>query len=254
MRHPYHMVQPSPWPFLISINLLFFMIGFASLLAGLKLSNITYICCLSMVILILSLWLYDILTESLLLGEHSYVVSKGLISGFLLFILTEIMLFFSLFWAYFDSALNPTNCIWPPVGINLINPWAIPLLNTMLLFYSGVAATWAHHSFIYNNRNETLYALFIAIILGFIFMFLQALEYTTSSFDISDSVYGSSFFMLTGGHGLHVMVGIGFLIAIFTRLFYFHNPNTLFDLGLLYYHFVDIVWIILFILIYYLAY
>jgi cytochrome c oxidase subunit 3 len=254
MRHPFHLVEQSPWPIFIALNLLFFLIGFVSLLNGYLYSVYTFYISISMVIIIFYFWLYDIISESLYIGAHSYKTLKSLIIGFLLFLLTEIMLFFSFFWAYFHSALNPLYLIWPPIGISLINPWAIPLVNTFLLFYSGVLSTVAHHSFLSFQRNNTLIYLFFGIILGILFFLLQVFEYFTSSFDITDSVYGSSFFLLTGAHGLHVIVGVSFLIAILIRVYNYHNANILFDMGLLYYHLIDLVWLLLFILIYYLAY
>jgi cytochrome c oxidase subunit 3 len=254
MRHPYHLVERSPWPFLISLNLLFFLIGFVCLLSGYKHAETTYFGSLILVLTILIFWFNDIMSESIYIGAHSYKVSRGLILGFLYFGLTEIMLFFSLFWGYFHSALNPTYLIWPPIGIDLINPWSVPLLNTFLLLYSGIACTWAHHSFLSNTRSNTLFALGVGIILGLIFVFFQGFEYYNASYDISDSVYASAFFLTTGAHGLHVMMGLTFLIVVWFRVFLYHSPNLIFDLALLYWHGVDIIWILLFILIYYLGY
>jgi cytochrome c oxidase subunit 3 len=259
MRHPYHLVEPSPWPLLISLNLLFSLIGLTAYLNGYMLSLITFKLSFFNVFIIFLFWIYDIISESLYMGFHSFKVSKGLIIGFLLFVLTEIMLFFSLFWAYFHSALNPTDLIWPPVGIDLINPWSIPLLNTVLLLYSGVAATWAHHEFLSSAssskvRSQALLSLNIAILLGLIFVALQGFEYYHSTYDITDSIYSSAFYLTTGMHGFHVIVGVSLLIAISYRLYTYHNPTIFFDLALIYYHFVDVVWIGLFILIYYLAY
>ena len=197
MRHPYHILSPSPWPILIALNLLSFLISMIGIVAGYNNSFILLISSLVMVLYILYSWLYDIIIESLYLGYHSNSVSNSLILGFILFIVTEIMFFFSLFWAYFHSALNPYYLVWPPIGIELINPWSIPLLNTLLLLYSGVTATWAHHSFINKNRENSLIGLYLTILLGFIFFLLQLFEYTYSSFDITDSVYGSTFFITT---------------------------------------------------------
>lgn len=254
MRHPYHLIEPSPWPVLMSLNILGLLSGLVSYLNGYKNAEYTLLCAFIMILYVLYLWLNDVVTESLYMGYHSNKVSKGLIMGFILFVLTEIMLFFSFFWAYFHSALNPFQLIWPPIGIDLVNPWSIPLLNTFLLLYSGIAATWAHHSYQSNNRNITLLSLLIGIILGVIFFFLQLFEYFNSTFDITDSVYSSTFFLTTGAHGLHVVVGVLFLIVTWFRIYLFHSPSLLFDISLLYYHFVDVVWIALFILIYYMAY
>lgn len=254
MRHPYHLVEPSPWPILLSLNLLFSLIGLVSYLNGYLYSLLTFRLSFFTVFLLFIFWMYDIISESLYMGFHSFKVSKGLILSFLWFVVTELMLFFSLFWAYFHSAFCPDDFVWPPIGIDLINPWSIPLLNTILLIYSGVAATWGHHEFLAKNRKESLISLNIGIFLGIIFVILQAFEYYNSSYDITDSVYSSAFYLLTGAHGFHVMVGLIFLSVVSYRNYLYHSPSTIFDLSLLYWHFVDIVWIVLFIFIYYMAY
>jgi cytochrome c oxidase subunit 3 len=254
MRHPFHLVEQSPWPLFISLNLLFLLIGVITNITGYMYGNYTLILSFINVLFILINWFIDIITESLYLGYHSYKVSRGLILGFINFILTEIMLFFSLFWAYFHSALNPFYLVWPPIGIDLINPWSIPFLNTFLLLYSGIFITYAHHIFIANNRKISLNWLGIGIFLGFIFILLQLFEYTYSSYDISDSVYSSSFFLLTGFHGFHVIFGIIFLSTVWFKILKYHNCDLTFNLSVLYWHLVDIVWIILFILIYYMSY
>jgi len=253
MRHPYHLVEPSPWPMLVSLNLLFLLISLLGYFNGFDIQNqikITFI----IFLFVVYLWFLDIYTESLYMGFHSIKVSKGLIIGFITFILTEIMLFFSFFWAYFHSASSLIDLVWPPVGIDLVNPWGIPLLNTFLLLYSGVSATVSHHLFINRNKNISLLYLFISILLGIIFLFFQYFEYFYSSFDISDSVFSSTFYILTFTHGLHVILGVSLLIIVFIRLYIFNNPTLFFDIALIYYHFVDVIWIILFILIYYLSY
>lgn len=254
MRHPYHLVEPSPWPILVSLNLLFSLLGLVSFLNGYLYSLYTSQFSLILVVIITLLWMYDIITESLYMGTHSISVSKGLLLGFILFVVTEAMLFFSLFWAYFHSALHPADVIWPPVGIDLINPWSVPLLNTLLLLFSGVAATWSHHAFIARQRSTSINSLIIGIILGIIFVALQGFEYYNSSYDITDSVYSSAFYVLTGFHGIHIMVGLSFLAAVLYRLIFYHTPNVFFDIAMLYWHFVDIIWLFLFVLIYYMSY
>jgi len=255
MRHPYHLVEQSPWPILVSLNLLFLLISFVSYLNGYLYGYLNLKIAFTLVLTISLFWIYDIITESLYMGYHSFKVSKGLILGFIFFILTEIMLFFSLFWAYFHSALSPTDLIWPPVGIDLINPWSIPFLNTFLLLYSGVAATWAHHDYLsFNKDSKFILALGISIILGVIFIFLQGYEYYYSTFDISDSVYSSSFYLLTGTHGVHTIIGVLLLVFVFIRLYMNNNPLTYFDLALIYYHLIDVVWLVLFTTIYYMSY
>jgi cytochrome c oxidase subunit 3 len=254
MRHPYHILSPSPLPFFLATNLLYLLISIIGYLTGIKLGLNIIIINILMVLYILYLWLYDIIIESYYLGFHTNIVSRSLIIGFLLFLITEVMLFFSLFWAYFHSALNPYYLIWPPIGIDLINPWSIPLLNTFLLLYSGSVATWAHHSSIRYDRTYSLFAIFLTIILGILFFMFQIFEYTYSTFNITDSVYGSTFFIITGLHALHIIIGLLFFTFLFIRIYKFHFPTLLFDITLLYWHLVDLVWIILFILIYYMAY
>lgn len=254
MRHPYHLVEPSPWPILLSINLLFSLIGLVAYLNGYLYSLLTLKISSFLVFLLILFWLYDIISESLYMGFHSFKVSRGLILGFLLFVVTELMLFFSFFWAYFHSALNPTDLIFPPIGIDLINPWSIPLLNTILLLYSGIAATWAHHAFLSKERNQTINGLLISIVLGLIFLLFQIFEYYNSTYDITDSVYSSAFYLTTGAHGLHILFGLSFLLAVLYRVYLYHLPYIIFDLSLLYWHFVDVIWLFLFILIYYMSY
>jgi len=254
MRHPFHLVERSPWPILLSLNLFFLLIGMVSILNGYLYSKYTLLIGFFILLLILTNWLYDIISESLYIGAHTYKTLKSLIIAFLYFVLTEVMLFFSLFWSYFHSGLNPSFLIWPPIGIDLINPFCVPLLNTFLLFYSGVLCTVAHHLFIAKSKNNTIVYLFSGILLGILFLILQIFEYSTSAFDITDSVYGSSFFMLTGLHGFHICTGLLFLLLILYRIYSNHTLNIIFDLALLYYHFLDLIWILLFILIYYLAY
>ena len=174
-----------------------------------------------------------------------------------LFIVSEALFFLAIFWAFFHSALSPAielGAHWPPMGIDSINPFELPLLNTVILLSSGVTVTYAHHSLLQGNRNGTLYGLFYTILLAIIFTGLQGIEYTVSSFTISDGVYGSSFFFGTGFHGLHVIIGTAFISVGLWRVFAYHSTNN-HHLGLessiLYWHFVDIVWLFLFISIYY---
>jgi cytochrome c oxidase subunit 3 len=254
MRHPYHLVEPSPWPILISINLLFLLLSLIGYLNGYLYSLINIKITLITFLYISILWFFDIYTESLYMGFHSIKVTKGLILGFITFVLTEIMLFFSFFWAYFHSASHLMDLVWPPIGIDLVNPWGIPLLNTLLLLYSGVTATVSHHSFINRNKDMSIKYLIISILLGITFLFFQYFEYYYSSFDLTDSVFSSSFYILTFTHGLHVIIGVTLLFIVLLRLSIFNNPTLFFEISLLYYHFVDIVWIFLFILIYYLSY
>lgn len=265
-NQPFHLVSKSPWPFLVSLtslqvvfNLLLFFNKFL-FLGGLYLSFIS-------LIFIISNWFYNIILESTYQGHHTKKVQTGLKMGMLLFILSEIMFFFSFFWAFFHSSLAPTiwiGCVWPPLGIETISPWHLPLLNTIILLSSGVSLTWSHRSLLIsrllNNKilNQTntkaiIDGLIITILWGLIFTLLQYIEYRNTSFSINDSVYGSVFFILTGFHGFHVILGTTLLIVSYVRIYYYHifpTQHIGYECSIWYWHFVDVVWIFLYFLIY----
>lgn len=139
----------------------------------------------------------------------------------MLFIISEVMFFSSFFWAFFHGSLSPNVEIgsqWPPVGIQPFNPFSVPLLNTIILLSSGIRVTWSHHAIIVGNLLEGIQRLALTVGLGVYFTFIQLLEYTEAPFTFSDSVYGRTFFIATGFHGLHVIVGTLFLLAILVRL------------------------------------
>lgn len=252
--HPFHLVNPNPWPFCISISILY-----------LTLNTVTYfhkgyfyplLFSFFLIVIFMILWFIDIFNESNLEGAHTKLVLTGLKIGFLLFILSEILFFFSFFWAFFHSSLSPSIEIginWPPLGIITLNPFSIPLLNTIILLSSGVSVTWCHHNLIQKNKNQSIISLIITIILGLIFTILQALEYLESNFCISDSVYGSIFFVATGFHGIHVIIGTIFLLVCLMKLYNYHFTNSrhfTFEAASWYWHFVDVVWLFLYICIY----
>jgi cytochrome c oxidase subunit 3 len=166
------------------------------------------------------------------------------------------MLFFAFFWAFFHSSLNPTleiGSVWPPIGIIPMDPWGIPLLNTIILLTSGAAVTWAHYSLLAGERNEVIYALGHTIALAVIFTLCQLYEYINAPFTISDGVYGSTFYMTTGLHGFHVLVGTIFLAVCLVRHYFYHftkEQHVGFECAIWYWHFVDVVWIFLFLSIY----
>lgn len=194
--------------------------------------------------------------ESTFQGHHTPAVQKGLRYGMILFIISEVLFFTGFFWAFYHSSLAPTpelgGC-WPPTGIHPLNPLEVPLLNTSVLLASGVSITWAHHSLIEGNRYHMLQALFITIALGVYFTLLQASEYYEAPFTISDGVYGSTFFVATGFHGLHVIIGSTFLIVCFFRQLKFHFTSSHhfgFEAAAWYWHFVDVVWLFLYVSIY----
>nr|ART65589.1 cytochrome c oxidase subunit III [Lamprigera yunnana] len=252
--HMFHMVEMSPWPIMSAIMTLTSTIGLVNWFHNYKLN----ILLLSMIIMsmVMFQWWRDISRESVFQGLHSSKVSTGLRWGMILFITSEVLFFFSFFWSFFHSSLSASvdiGMIWPPMGIISFNPVQIPLLNTLILISSGISVTWAHHSLIENNFNQVKMSLMITIILGFYFTILQGYEYTVSSFSMTDSIYGSTFFMATGFHGLHVMIGSMFLLMCTIR----HSMNFMssinhmgFEMAAWYWHFVDVVWLFLYISIY----
>ena len=255
--HPFHLVSPSPWPLYTSISLLTLTTsavltfhGFVSEVYCLFLSIIT-------VVGSMSLWFRDIISEATYLGNHTLAVQRGLNMGVALFIVSEALFFLAIFWAFFHSALSPTvelGAMWPPMGIEAINPFELPLLNTVILLSSGVTVTYSHHCLIQGNRSGALYGLVFTIVLAIIFTAFQGIEYSVSSFTISDGAFGSCFYFGTGFHGLHVMIGTAFLAVGFWRLLAYHlteNHHLGLESGILYWHFVDVVWLFLFISIYY---
>lgn len=168
-------------------------------------------------------WWRDVIREVAFQGLHTIIVKQGLKYGMLLFILSEVLFFFSFFWAFFHSSLAPSielGVCWPPQGINPLNPFSVPLVNTAVLLSSGATVTWAHHALISGKKTEARNGLAATVILGVIFTGLQAMEYYEAPFAISDSVYGSTFFVATGFHGIHVIIGTTFLAVCLNRLVY----------------------------------
>ena len=214
--HPFHLVSPSPWPLYTCIALLTLTTSGVLTMHGFSNANLFLTSAFVSVILSMSFWWRDVISEGTYLGNHTLAVQKGLNMGVALFIVSEALFFLAIFWAFFHSALSPTvelGAQWPPMGIEAINPFELPLLNTVILLSSGVTVTYAHHSLIQGNRAGVLYGIFFTIALAIIFTLFQGVEYSVSSFTISDGVFGSCFYFGTGFHGLHVLIGTGFLIV-----------------------------------------
>nr|YP_003162790.1 cytochrome c oxidase subunit III [Ramulus hainanense]ACH78286.1 cytochrome c oxidase subunit III [Ramulus hainanense] len=253
-NHPYHMVEMSPWPLVGALSTMLTLTGLVKFFH--QSSTSVMLLGTVMSILVMIQWWRDVVREGTYQGLHTKMVIKGLRWGMILFIISEVFFFISFFWAFFHSSLSPSVQIgstWPPVGIIPFNPMQIPLLNTVILLTSGVTVTWAHHSMLNNNFKETNQSLMITIIMGLYFTMLQAYEYLEAPFTISDSVYGSTFFMATGFHGLHVMIGTSFLAVCLIRQMNFHfssNHHVGFEAAAWYWHFVDVVWLFLYISIY----
>jgi cytochrome c oxidase subunit 3 len=255
--HPFHLVSPSPWPLYTSICLLNLTTS-----AGLSMHNFSnayylFYIGLFLVVSSMSFWFRDIISEGTFLGDHTLAVQKGLNLGIILFIVSEALFFLAIFWAFFHSALTPTvelGAQWPPLGIEPVNPFELPLLNTVILLSSGATVTYAHHSLIHGERKGALYGSIATILLAIIFTIFQGIEYSVSSFTISDGAFGTCFFFSTGFHGLHVIIGTIFLGVALWRIFAYHltdNHHLGFEGGILYWHFVDVVWLFLYISIYY---
>jgi len=255
--HPYHLVSPSPWPIITSIGLLTLTTSGVLSMHNFYNGYLIFFNALLVVVYSMSLWFRDVISEGTYLGNHTLAVQKGINIGVALFIISEVFFFLAIFWAYFHSALSPdveVGAQWPPLGIQAINPFELPLLNTAILLSSGVTVTYAHHSLIQGNRTGSLYGLVYTIILAVIFTALQGVEYSVSSFTISDGVFGSCFYFGTGFHGLHVIIGTIFLSVGLWRVLAYHltdNHHLGLEAGILYWHFVDVVWLFLYIFIYY---
>lgn len=254
--HPFHIVDPSPWPITVSFGAFFrvrglglyrhaFTVGFTLLFFGL----IT-------VVITASLWWRDIVREATYEGHHTRVVQAGLRAGMVLFIVSEIRLFLAFFWAFFNAAFAPApqiGAVWPPIGIEVINPWVLPLLNTLLLLTSGASLTWSHAALLGGYRVEARTGLVLTLIFATLFTICQGYEYVHAGFTIADGVYGSTFYRLTGLHGRHVIVGTIFLAVALVRRRRHHytvGSHVGFECAAWYWHFVDVVWIFLFLAVY----
>ncbi|YP_009343949.1 cytochrome c oxidase subunit III (mitochondrion) [Diadema setosum] len=253
-QHPYHLVDQSPWPLTGAISGLMMTSGLVLWFH----TQSTSLLFIGFILLITTMinWWRDVVREATFQGSHTAIVENGLRYGMILFITSEVCFFFAFFWAFFHSSLAPSveiGVTWPPTGISPLNPFLVPLLNTAVLLSSGVTITWAHHSILAGNRTESIQALFLTILLGIYFTALQAWEYLDAPFTIADSVYGSTFFVATGFHGLHVIIGTTFLLVCFFRLVNFHfsaHHHFGFEAAAWYWHFVDVVWLFLYVCIY----
>nr|YP_009434130.1 cytochrome c oxidase subunit III [Hycleus marcipoli]APB02783.1 cytochrome c oxidase subunit III [Hycleus marcipoli] len=253
-NHPFHLVDVSPWPILGSFTALMLMTGIIKWfhLLNSNLLLLSFICML----MIMYQWWRDVSREGTFQGLHTFNVTIGLRWGMILFITSEVLFFISFFWGFFHNSLAPAidiGMMWPPKGIQTFNPIQIPLLNTLILLTSGLTVTWAHHSLMENNYNQALQGLISTVILGIYFSLLQGYEYYESSFTIADAAYGSSFFMATGFHGIHVIIGTTFLLVCLIRHYMNHFSQIHhfgFEAAAWYWHFVDVVWLFLYISIY----
>ncbi|MBP7189714.1 MAG: cytochrome c oxidase subunit 3 [Rickettsiaceae bacterium] len=263
--HPYHIVDLSPWPILTAFSLLFATGG--GLLYMHKYTLGHYILPLGIVFLAscMFFWWRDVLKEAKS-SHHTTAVQRGLRIGMALFILSEVMFFFAFFWSFFKARLFPEgildeagiwiieNGVWPPRGIKLFDPWDIPFMNTLVLLLSGTTVTWAHYSITANDRKNAVKALGYTILLGVFFTSMQAYEYYHAAFKFTDGIYATNFYMATGFHGAHVIIGTIFLFVCYMRTrngdFDKSSSHLGFEFAAWYWHFVDVIWLFLFIFLY----
>lgn len=258
LNQPFHLVTVSPWPLFTSFSLYVIITGVLDWFNNYKINLLVY----GNLLLILCIyqWWRDVVRERTFQGFHSKVVVKGLKIRMLIFITSEVIFFLRIFWCYFHIFLSPRielGGLWPPKNIERFNPYNVPLLNTVILLSSGVSVTWCHYSLLRNLKFERVLRLAITVFLGLIFTLFQFLEYNEASFCISDSIYGSIFFISTGFHGLHVLIGTIFLLVNLIRIFYNNYSSKHhfgFEAAAWYWHFVDVVWLFLYLLIYYWSY
>ncbi|MFC4347448.1 cytochrome c oxidase subunit 3 [Kordiimonas lipolytica] len=274
VKHDYHLVNPSPWPAFGSFAVLIMMVGavfamkpdatlfgmsgFGNWLFGAGLLGLLYT---------MFAWWSDVIDEAEG-GDHKPVVRIGLKYGMILFIASEVMFFVAWFWAFFNAALYPkiplpeigafwetlnNDAMWPPAGIETFDPWHLPFMNTLILLLSGTTVTWAHHAVVEGDRDSLKKGLWLTVILGAIFTCVQVYEYMHAAFEFSGNIYGATFFMATGFHGFHVLVGTIFLAVCLGRSYKGHftpDHHFGFEAAAWYWHFVDVVWIFLFFCIY----
>jgi cytochrome c oxidase subunit 3 len=264
-HHDYHLVNPSPWPavgatsaFIIAVGLILWMrhsTSFAPLVFAVGAVGVVYT---------MIGWWRDVINEAEFKGDHTRVVQISHRYGMILFIASEVMFFVAWFWAYFNTALFPdlatdvgriafTHGVWPPKGIQTFDPWHLPLLNTLILLTSGTTVTWAHHALLEGDRKGLVRGLALTIVLGLTFTCVQAYEYAHAAFNFKGNIYGATFFMATGFHGAHVIIGSIFLIVCLMRALkgqFTPKQHLGFEFAAWYWHFVDVVWLFLFACIY----
>ncbi|RYH10692.1 cytochrome c oxidase subunit 3 [Tropicimonas sp. IMCC6043] len=257
-NHDYHILQPSIWPFVGAVS--GFVMLFGAVMWMHDITPFIFFIGLAGVIYTMVAWWGETIHEEEA-GDHTPVVLIGLRYGFILFILSEVMFFSAWFWMFFKHALYPGGPeqpaeyqTWPPAGIETFDPWHLPLINTLILLLSGCAATWAHHALVHeNNRKDMATGLLLAVVLGLLFTFFQAYEYSHAAFGFSGNIYGATFFMATGFHGAHVIIGTIFLFVCYLRVRagqFTQESHVGFEAAAWYWHFVDVVWLFLFFAVY----
>lgn len=261
-KHPYHLVDPSPWPLIGAVA------GFLAAMGGVLYMHeeIVWVLVLGLLMVAgtMAVWWRDVIREAEHEGHHTTPVQIGLRFGMALFIASEVMFFAAFFWAFFDGALffaaeempgriEATGGVWPPEGIVPFEAFGLPFLNTLILLLSGVTVTWAHHALLHGDRAGLIQGLACTVALGVLFTGCQIYEYSHAAFGFREGVYPSTFFMATGFHGFHVVVGTCFLTVCLFRAISGHfkpEQHFGFEAAAWYWHFVDVVWLFLFCVVY----
>jgi cytochrome c oxidase subunit III len=259
-HHDYHLVDPSPWPAIGAVSAFALALGAIAYMHGA--TPLWLVPGFLGILYTMFSWWSDVINESAV--YHTRVVQLHLRYGMILFIASEVMFFVAWFWAFFDSSLTVGEQIqtlryqftgghWPPQGIEVFDPWHLPLLNTLILLTSGTTVTWAHHSLLHNDRQGLIWGLTLTVALGLIFTCVQAYEYAHAPFSFAGSIYGATFFMATGFHGFHVIIGTIFLLVCLIRAYrneFTPQQHFGFEAAAWYWHFVDVVWLFLFVCVY----
>lgn len=253
-NHPFHIVTLSPWPLLRSLNLIIILTGLVKWF-HLNSINLFILRLLSLIINSFSWW-RDIIRERTYQGCHTLNVEILLRLGIILFITSEVFFFLRFFWAFFHISLSPNieiGGIYPPINIKLFPPIDTPLLNTIILLTSGISITWRHWRILNKSLKERKLSLILTSTLGIYFSYLQFSEYSEASFCINDSSFGGIFFIITGFHGIHVIIGTLFITISIYRLnsLQFSNKHHFgFEASSWYWHFVDVIWLFVYIFLY----
>lgn len=270
-NHDYHILPPSIWPFMGAMAALALAVGGIMWMHKAPSGGLVFYLGLAGVLATMFLWWRDVIKEAHS-GDHTPVVQLHLRYGMILFIASEVMFFVGWFWAFFDFSLFPAPVEviggevtriaetvknvagqWPPKGLEVISPWGLPLVNTVILLLSGTTVTWAHHALIHGDRDGLKKGLWITIALGALFSTIQGYEYAEAPFHFAGLNFGASFFMATGFHGFHVLIGTIFLIVCQIRVYQGHftpRQHFGFEAAAWYWHFVDVVWLFLFVSVY----
>ena len=269
--HDYHLVDPSPWPalgalaaFLLTFGVVLFMhpdmLGEGPEPMITSFGAFIFVPGFLLVLYTMFVWWRDVIREAEVEGHHSPIVQLGLRYGMALFICSEVMFFVAFFWAFFEASLFPKEFpydlaggVWPPKGVETFPTFGLPLMNTLILLLSGCTVTWAHHALREGDRDGLIQGLGYTILLGLLFTGVQAYEYGHATFTFTGGIYSSTFYMATGFHGAHVIIGTTFLIVCYFRAKKGHfkpEHHFGFEAAAWYWHFVDVVWLFLFCAIY----